>query len=171
MSRKRSPYRPRTVDRDPVGLAMTQAAALTPGQREAVISPALTALARLRSWAATEADWLALADMCNVAQALAALRIVSDHDDDFAAAQQALRTMHERTERGQALVATPLERAALHQAQVLHEIQLEHCSQAELQRAIDRVTRVVQAALAGNASPGTTLCGPGLLTSSTSTTP
>ena len=157
--RPRKSYRPRRIDADPVDLAISRAALLTDAQRAALTTPTTTALQRLRTGGFTPADWKDLADAMNVAEALAELRIVSDHGDSFAAAQAALANLITTHRTRGRWVARGAELTAIDTAAWLHRIQLAHCTQGELDSAIRRVQRRVRGALAGNVGPGVQVLG------------
>jgi hypothetical protein len=161
----RNRYVPKRVDPDPMGLAMTGAALLTPEQLRKLFGPLNTAFDAFRTGRGTPAAWCDLADAMNVAEALAERNIANDHAEKFLAAQGVLADVHGRShvpDRG-SYTLYAAEIVALDDAVFMHRIQLEHCSQRELLESIEQVKRRVQAALAGNASPRARICVPGAL--------
>jgi hypothetical protein len=95
--------------------------------------------------------WADLAGRLNVAEELARAGIASDQVDTFSAALQALAAVHKRAHGCAAswTLRGP-EIAALDDGLWMHRVQLQHCSQGELEHARQRVQRRMQQALAGN---------------------
>lgn len=155
---RRKAYRAGRVDADPMGLAMTMAAKLTPGQVHNIMANINAHLQAFRTGQGNAQSWADLAGRLNVAEALAQAGIASDHEDTFSRGQQALAAVHGRAHgpRASWTLRGP-ELQALDDALFLHHVQLQHCSQGELEHARQRVMRRVQQALAGNAGAGTTV--------------
>lgn len=151
-------YVPKRVDPNPVDLAISSAATLRPHQRAELSTPITAAFQALRAGHGTAQHWMDLADAMNVAEALAELNIASDHGATFAAAQQALASVHARWQQRASRALYPAEINAIDDAVFVHGVQLEHCSQAEMQRAIEAVKRRTAQYIKGNASPGAHVC-------------
>jgi len=157
-AKPRKGYRPRRVDLDPMDLASSRAALLQPHQKAALVGPVKAALDHLRRCTDPWTAWCSLADAFNVAEQLALRNIASDRLPEFQAAQQAMHDVyHRQADRGTwAMRATEL--AALDFAVRLHVIQLDHCTQGELEDSIRAVQRRVAQALAGNAPKSARVC-------------
>lgn len=156
--RPRKAYRPRSKDTDPMGLAMTTAAALLPRQVQAIMGMLHEALDAFRFGKAARHNWAELAARFQVGEALARAGIASDRVQAFADAQQVLIAVHQRAHGlQQSWTLRGPELAALDNAAFLHSVQLQHCSQGELARACDLVRRRGEQALAGNAGRNTTV--------------
>lgn len=160
MSRKRCRrYRPRAVDVDPIGLAMTMAALLTPEQRAPLERASVEGFAAFRLGHGTAALWADLADAMNVAEALAEIGIASDHADTFAAAQAAPAAVWTRHAAGGSWTLRAAEITALDDAVFIHGVQLQHCSQREMADAITTVRNRVRGAMAGHPPAGAMVLG------------
>lgn len=148
--RKRSRYRPRVLDTDPVGIAITKAAALTPAERETLQAPVRRALNAFRSGAGDWPAWCDLADAFNISEALARAGIARDHLQTALTAQAALADLYHRqdAEKDWSLRGTELH--DLDEAVWLYETQLRFVSKGEIEKALLLVQRRVKAALAGN---------------------
>lgn len=161
MSRNRPPrkaYRPGRIDSNPVDLALSRAAKLDGQQVPSLLQRLADDVQRFRLGQGSAPVWAALADALNVAEALAALGIASDHEDTFAKGQAALAAVHGRAwgaTRSWTLRGPELQ--AIDDAIFVHGVQLQHCSQGELLEAVQRVERRTRQALAGNASSGVTV--------------
>lgn len=154
--RPRKAYRPGRVDNDPVGLAMAMAAKLDAAQLPGMLAGMQTRLDAFRTGRGNSEHWAALADSLNVAEALARLNIARDHEDTFERGQQALAAVHGRAHgplRSWTLRGPELQ--AIDDALFVHGVQLQHCSQGELQKACTLVRRRMQQALAGNVGRNT----------------
>ena len=151
----RKAYRPRFVDADPVGLALTMAAKLLPQQWAEAKAEMQASFDAFRTGCGSNDHWRHLADRLNVAEALAQMHIAGDHADTFERGQAALAAVHQRAHgAAKSWTLRGPELAALDDALFVHGVQLEHCSQGELQAAIGAVQRRVWQALQGNAGAG-----------------
>ena len=155
---RRKAYRPGRVDGDPVSLAMRMAAKLDAAQLPGLLDRLQARLEAFRTGHGNAEHWAALADSLNVAEGLAQLHIASDHQDTFDRGQQALAAVHGRAHgpRKSWTLRGP-ELQALDDALFVHGVQLQHCSQGELQQAVTNVQRRVAQALAGNAGRNVTV--------------
>lgn len=161
MSRSRKPrkaYRPGRLDTDPMGLAMTMAAKLDATQLPGMLQRIQARLDAFRTGSGNGEHWAALADSLNVAEGLAELGIAADHTDTFERGQQALAAVHGRAHgpRKSWTLRGP-ELQALDDALFVHGVQLQHCSQGELHKAVATVRRRMQQALKGNGGRGATV--------------
>ncbi len=157
----RKRYIPKRIDCDPIDLAISRATVLTIGQRTLLTAPMHKSLEAFRTGKATRHDWANLADAMNVAEQLSALHIASDHGETWERAQATLAAVHDRVAAGGSFTLRGPELSALDDAVFVHGVQLEHCSQAELEQAILRVKRRVEGALQGNVGPGTRVLNAG----------
>jgi hypothetical protein len=162
-SAPRKAYRPRPVDRDPVGLATAMAALLDPPQRQKLVDRCATAFEAFRGGRGTAALWADLADALNVAEALAERGIANDHAELFQRAQAALSDVSSRHEHGRSWTLYAADITALDEALYVHGIQLEHCSQREFAESVRQVQRRVAGALRGHPPAGARVCNPGAL--------
>lgn len=125
------------------------------------------ALKRIVTHAVTEfcrgvncsAHWRDMADALNVAEELARIGIVSDAASKkrIADALAVLGCVIERYSSIASWTLYPAEMLDLRDGLWMHRVQLEHCSLGEYDRAKETVARRTRQALAGNASPGTTV--------------
>jgi hypothetical protein len=157
-SKPRKAYRPGRLDHDPVSLAMTMAAKLDATQLPGMLDRIQARLDAFRTGAGNSEHWAALADSLNVAEGLAELGIAGDHRETFERGQQALAAVHGRAHgpRKSWTLRGP-ELQALDDALFVHSVQLQHCSQGELHKAVATVRRRMQQALKGNAGRGATV--------------
>lgn len=139
---------------NPITVAMDSAAALTMAQISRAMDPAEQAVRVLQFGNFGSTSWSVLADAFNIAEALAEQGIANDHSDTIQAAQDALGELAERFMIRQSWIAKGDELLAIKAAVFICEVQLNACSQAELERAIQRVRNRCQQALAGNAGAG-----------------
>ncbi|MBA3622887.1 MAG: hypothetical protein H0W48_00150 [Methylibium sp.] len=109
----------------------------------------------------TVANWRALADALNQAEALAGFGICSDAEsiDAIEGAQTVLSRVWSSHAGGGSWALFSTEITALDEGLLRHRIQLEHCSLGEYGRATKAVRNRVQAALAGNAGKRVTVLG------------
>jgi hypothetical protein len=168
-NRPRKAYRPTGTRTDAFLHAMDRASLLSTRQQAELIAPMQKALEEFRLGRGSAAYWADLADAVNVGEALAALRIGSNLVPYIEHAQAALASVHARHAAGGSWTLRGPELAALDDAVWAAGVQIQHCSQGEMQTAIDRVKRRMAAALAGNAAPGSVVCV-GLLTDTPQTT-
>lgn len=150
--KKRKAYQgPKTVSLNTMRVARNQAAALTPEERGVAIREARGALNQLRQGRATRQDWSYLADAANVGEALSDLGICSDADSRrlLKAMQTALGAIARRVNDRGTWTTTGPELTAVAEGLARHEIQLEHCSLAELRQAVVVVERRARAAREG----------------------
>lgn len=157
----RKRYRPRPLDIDPMGLAMTTAAALTPRQRGTLAANATTAFDAFRVGAGSLEHWQSLAGIISVAEQLARAGIARDHVETFSGARQMLVEVWQRHATRQSWTLYPREITTLDDALWLYGVQLQHVSQRELSEARDTVERRWTQALLGNAAEGCMVVGGG----------
>ena len=101
--------------------------------------------------------WKALADVANVAEALAELRIARNLMPQIQAAHAALADVISQQQATGRWECTPPQLAALDELLWIYGVQISHCSHRELYTAKERVREVIRQALAGNAAPGTVI--------------
>jgi hypothetical protein len=161
MPRNRRPakrYQPRAPRLDAHLHAIDRIATLLDGQRDSLLKPLRSAFEAFRTGHGTPQAWCDLADGMNVAEVLAELSIGSNLLAQFQQAQAALSAVHARRQAGGSWTLRAAEITALDDGTWAAGIQLEHCSQGELQQAISTVKRRTAGALAGSVAPGTIVC-------------
>lgn len=142
--------------------AAARAAYLSQADRTELTDMATRALDRIRTVSDPVAGWCQMADILNMAEAMATAparhAVASDEGSKakIAAAQAALGEIHKRAHGPQkSWAARASEMDALREAVWLWGIQLEHCTVGELDAATRCVANRVRQALAGNAPKGT----------------
>jgi hypothetical protein len=153
----RKAYRPVGVRLDAHGLAIDLATVLSAQQQADLLDPARAALEQMRLGRGGWEAWRALADVSNVAEALAEGGIAGNLADKVHAAQEALAAVAGRVNAGRSWTLRGLELGALDDLVWLHEVQLQHATQGETTAAIERVKRRVKGVLSGSASPSATV--------------
>lgn len=144
--RKRSKYRPKGVILDTVNHVISGM------KRVGDIGPGTTlkirnhdALDTVRRGAATKRDIDALIDAFNITEALAMMRIGDEYKDEIRAAQDALLELGRRgAETGKFILRGP-ELTLFNTAMEVHDAQLDACTVAELEKAIDYVNAIITA--------------------------
>jgi hypothetical protein len=160
--RPRKSYKPRRIDADPVGLAIGCVSLLTPRQRRSLMDPALLALDLMRQGRGTWDAWRALADVGNVAEALAEDGIARNLLEQIEDGQEALSRVHDAVASGGSWTLRGPEIAALDDLVWVHGVQLDHASQGEVASAIRRVRDRIAGARAGNVGRGVTVLQGGI---------
>lgn len=154
----RKAYRLGRVDPDPVDLAISRASKLRLVQRLDLMRPLRKAFDGLRMGTGGWAAWASVADGLNVAEELSLLGIASDRTGEIVAAQLALKSLHERVQQRGTWTMRAEEITAIEWAIDLHDIQLQHASQGEVERAIETVKRTRLQVLKGNGPRNATVC-------------
>lgn len=159
MPRNRKPrkaYRPAPVYANTVQRAVGGACCIAPQEVNAQRQRLQQALQQFRSGQHCAHNWRSLADVGNMAETLAAMRIGSGPEAEsvIEAAQQALADVHTRHAQRGTWTLYPRELDALHWLLRLHEVQMQVCSYSEFEEAFQRTTRRVAQARAGNAPAG-----------------
>ena len=105
--------------------------------------------------------WRSLADVVNMAETLAGMRIGSGPDAEalLAEANQALAAVARREKETGAGRLTADEADCMAWTIRLHHVQMSNCSHGEYERAFDKTAERIRQALAGNASPATIVLG------------
>ena len=138
--RKRSKYRPKGVIRDPMShviSGMKKVGGLSSGTTLMIMNH--DALDRARRGLAERRDLDVLIAAMNMAEALIRMRIGDDWRDEIRAAQDALFAVGSRgVETGKFILRGP-ELTSLNLGMEIHDAQLEACTVAELEKAIDIV--------------------------------
>jgi len=138
--RKRSKYRPKGVIRDPMShviSGMKKVGDLSSGTTLMIMNH--DALENVRKGLAQRKDIDVLIAAVNMAEALIRMRIGDDWRDEIRAAQDALFAVGSRgAETGKFILRGP-ELTSLNLGMEIHDAQLEACTVAELERAIDIV--------------------------------
>jgi hypothetical protein len=102
------------------------------------------ALEQVRTGRGTREDIDVLICAFNITEALAMMRIGDDWKDEIRAAQDALLAMGRRgVETGKFILRGP-ELTSFNLAMEIHDAQLDACTVAELEKAIDFVERIVK---------------------------
>lgn len=138
--RKRSKYRPKGVIRDPMShviSGMKRVGDLSSGTTLMIMNH--DALDKARRGLAERRDLDVLIAAMNMAEALIRMRIGDDWKDEIRAAQDALFAVGSRgVETGKFILRGP-ELTSLNLGMEIHDAQLEACTVAELEKAIDIV--------------------------------
>ena len=138
--RKRSKYRPKGVIRDPMShviSGMKKVGDLSSGTTLMIMNH--DALDKARRGLAERRDLDVLIAAVNMAEALIRMRIGDDWKDEIRAAQDALFAVGSRgVETGKFILRGP-ELTSLNLGMEVHDAQLEACTVAELEKAIDIV--------------------------------
>lgn len=148
---KRKAYRPRQMSLNPMRVAINRAATLTKQERGMIMGEARPSFDRLREGRANRQDWCYLADAANVGEALSGIGICSDEASRkiLMDMQLALKSIAERVNASKCWTARGPELSAILEGLDRHELQLQFCSLAELQRAVDITRKQIQAARDG----------------------
>lgn len=146
-------HRPRQqrIALDPISLAMDQARKLTPTERAQLQAAARAGFEALRTGHGNVEAWQDLADVLNLAEALAERRIAGNLMDTVRTAQAALAALIHRVHAGTGWTLRGPELTALDDGLWLYAVQLNHCSAGEHRRAHAIVRNRISQALAGNA--------------------
>jgi hypothetical protein len=143
--RKRSKYRPRGLIADTmlyVTSGMKVVGAISAGTTLKIKNHA--ALEQVRQGLGTREDIDVLICAFNITEALALMRIGDDWKDEIRAAQDALLAMGRRgVETGKFILRGP-ELTSFNLAMEVHDAQLDACTVAELEKAIDFVEKIVK---------------------------
>ena len=138
--RKRSKYRPKGVIRDPMShvlAGMKTVGSISSGTTLMIMNH--DALDKARRGLAERRDLDVLIAAVNMAEALIRMRIGDDWKDEIRAAQDALFAVGSRgVETGKFILRGP-ELTSLNLGMEVHDAQLEACTVAELEKAIDIV--------------------------------
>jgi uncharacterized small protein (DUF1192 family) len=142
--RKKSRYRPKGVLLDPLNhvlSGMKRVGSISAGTDLMIKNH--SALDAVRRGEATRDDIDVLIAALNMTEALALMRIGQDWKDEIRAAQDALFAVGSRgAETGKFILRGP-ELTSLNLGMEIHDAQLEVCTVAELERAIDMVHKTI----------------------------
>jgi hypothetical protein len=124
---------------------------LTTNQQAHFMAPYQAAVDALQFGQFSEQHFRMLADCFNVAEALAQppFNLANDHIDKFQGGLYVLEQLAEQYRTSKRWTARAGQLQAIKDAREMHEIQLQHVSQAELLDAAMLVVRRTRAALAG----------------------
>lgn len=143
--RKRSKYRPKGVILDVMNHVL--AGMKIVGQ----IGPGTTlkiknhdALNRIRLGQGTRSDIDTLISAFNITEALAMMRIGEDWHPEIRAAQDALLALGRRGVDTNRFIVKPAELTAFNLAMEVHDAQLDACTVAELEKAMDLITELLR---------------------------
>ena len=143
--RKRSKYRPKGVILDVMNHVLSGMKIV--GQ----IGPGTTlkiknhdALNRVRLGHGTRDDIDVLIGAFNISEALAMMRIGDDWKSEIRAAQDALLELGKRGAKTNRFIMKPQELVAFNLAMEIHDAQLDACTVAELEKAIDLVNSIIR---------------------------
>lgn len=144
--RKRSKYRPRGLIMDTmtyVSSGFKKVGSISAGTTLKIKNHA--ALESVRKGEGTREDIDVLIAAFNITEALAMMRIGDDWKDEIRAAQDALLAVGRRgVETGKFILRGP-ELTTFNLAMEIHDAQLDACTVAELEKAIDIVDSIVRA--------------------------
>ena len=142
--RKKSKYRPRGVIHDPIAYALKgvqRVGSIREGTELMIKNH--SSLDAVRRGEATRGDIDVLIAALNMTEALALMRIGEDWKVEIRAAQDALFAVGSRgAETGKFILRGP-ELIALNLGMEIHDAQLDACTVAELERAMDVVYRTI----------------------------
>jgi len=125
---------------DALSIGVYRACKIAPEDREMVVKPARLALDAMRQGRATENDWLMLASVVRVAQAIEKQAIVSGLQAHIDSARQALQAIYDRAMRAEGWVPGALYAPELHaitEMVRLHKFQIDQLGRGELITALD----------------------------------
>ena len=148
--RKRSKYKPKPVRMDAVSWVVSGVRPLTSVGSYFIDLKIKNhhALAQMAQGQATRTDIETLVAALNMAEALAMLKVGNDWMVEIEAGQAALRSMLIRATEKKKFLFTGPELNAVNLANDVHDAQLEAATVAQLEKAIELVTRVCKS---GNA--------------------
>ena len=133
-------YRAKPVNPNAMNWALAGAYTLPQDKQDELIGYVDVALDALRRGVATREDWNSLANGANISEALAYFQIGSNFMPAIAAAQDALHSVALRMLADGRSTCYAAELAAINEGRLLYKIQMGLCSQAEMMRAVSRVT-------------------------------
>lgn len=133
-------YRPKPVNPAAMNWAIAGAYTLPMDKQQELIGYVDLALDALRRGAATREDWNSLANGANISEALAYFEIGTNFMSAIGEAQDALHAVALRMLSSGKSTCYATELAAITEGRDLYQIQLGLCSQAEMMRAVCRVT-------------------------------
>ncbi len=159
MSRSHKARRPRPVYANSYVRAMEGATRLRPEIRAERRAKYQAAFIAFRTGNGCVDAWRELADALNLAEQIAEYGIVCDRasKDRIAAGHEVLGTVIGRVEERRSWTLYAAEIQTLEDALWMFSAQLDYVSVLEFENAEKRVFDRISAALAGNASPGTTI--------------
>lgn len=143
----RKAYRPRKVLVDPVSYVLTGMKPLTWAKDELVTLRITNhgAFAALTQGRATRQDFELMVAALNMTEALMLQRLGDEYSNDMRAGQDALEAIAGRSvSLGGRFVVKAEEMKALNEAMVVHDAQLDVCTIAQLERAIDTVQQTIR---------------------------
>jgi len=137
---------------NPMTVVKRRVSTLTVNQQAHLLEPYRVAINALQFGQFNEAHFRMLADCFNVAEALAQplYNLANDHIGKFQDGLHVLEQLAGQYRTSKSWTARAGQLQAVKDAQEIHEIQLQHVSQAELLDAAALVVRRVHAALAGH---------------------
>ncbi len=154
-SKPRKAYRPAPVHANIVQRAIGGAGLIHPGEVAAQCQRIQHALQQFSAGQQCPQHWRSLADVANMAETLAAMRLGAGPQAEavIQQAQQALADVWRRHAQRGSWTLYPAELEALHWLLRLHQTQMAVCSYTEFEEAFQRTTRRIAQARAGNAPP------------------
>jgi hypothetical protein len=132
-------YKPRDVNPNAMNWALAGAHLLPLDKQRELVGYVDEAFSRLRQGTASRDDWNALANGMNIAEALAFFKIVDNLLPEICEALDALHAVALRMLDGRGSRLTSDEQEALSFGRDIYKGQLEHCTQGEAMRAVQRV--------------------------------
>lgn len=143
--RKRSRYRPKGVILDVMNhvlSGMKIVSSLSHGTTLKIKNH--DALNKIRLGQGTRDDIDVLIGAFNITEALAMLRIGDDWKDEIRAAQDALLELGRRGAASNRFIVKPAELTAFNLAMEIHDAQLDACTVAELEKAMDLIADMLR---------------------------
>lgn len=133
---------------------------LTPAQRESYLAPILAALDALRRDRGRQESVMNLADGLQIAAELCKQRIAADRESEIAAGLQAVAELVQRGSATRRWTLLAGERAAIEEALFFHKVQIHHCTNGELDKAVMAVVERTRQALRGHHAAGALVIDP-----------
>lgn len=147
----RKPRQQRPLCTNPMRVAMSRMAVLTPDERRVIMVPTKAALERLRVGACNQENWEHLASAANIGLELSYLGIASDAESVAILTRMllALGEICKRVNAGGSFTPRDPELVAISEGVERHDIQLLYASALDLQRACRSLEASKEAARAG----------------------
>lgn len=133
---------------------------LTPKQRSAYLEPIQLALARLREGGGTLDHLLQFSDAMSIAAQLCKRGMASDREAEIGGALSALADILTRMKADRRIAPLQSEIRALEEGYFFHVVQINHCTNQELDESAMAVVRRTRQALRGHHAAGALVIDP-----------
>lgn len=141
--RRGKKYSPKPVSVNAMEWAMAGAHLLPASKRGELFEPVATAFEALREGAASAEQWYTIDNALRLAQALIGLNIGNNLTPQIADGRRALDAVGLRLRLAGSPTCRSLELGRIREALDLYQIQLGLCTQAEMSKAVRRVTNMI----------------------------